>query len=226
METLTKRAPDPSQGAPARSRNRQATEEALIAAACAAFAGIGYEGSTTKLIAERAGCSEALIQRYFNGKEGLLLAVLRDEDSESERQFLRRSLCPTLVDEAREAFFHAIDVMEARSRKLRIVLSRVLIDPSFKSDFNRICIYRELKSEAVIRFTRYRDAGMLSPGLDVEFVVEMLLGLSFDIGFLHRELLDTDAGQQQRLVEQFALMFGRAVSAERGIEPPSPPSSA
>jgi TetR/AcrR family transcriptional regulator, regulator of cefoperazone and chloramphenicol sensitivity len=198
---------------PSRTRNRHATEEALIAAACTAFAEIGYESTTTKLIAERAGCSEALIQRYFNGKEGLLLAVLRHEDTEYEIEFLRRPLCSNLAEEAREAFTHALDVMAIRSRKLRIVLSRVLIEPSFRSDFNRICIYREKKSEAMMRFMRYRAAGMLSLDLDVESVVEMLMGLSFDISFLHRELLDADTVKQQDLVNQFALMFGRAVSS-------------
>lgn len=197
---------------PSRVRNRQATEEALIAAAGTAFAEIGYEGTTTKLIAERAGCSEALIQRYFNGKEGLLLAVLGHEDTEYEIEFLRRPLCSDLAEEAREAFTHALEVMAIRSRKLRIVLSRVLIDPSFRPDFNRICIYREMKSEAVMRFMRYRAAGMLCLDLDIESVVEMLMGLSFEISFLHRELLDADTVKQQDLVKQFAFMFGRAVS--------------
>lgn len=223
MESLAKpRAASPAT-APSRARNRQATEDALITAACAAFAEVGYEATTTKLIAERAGCSEALIQRYFNGKEGLLLAVLRHEDTDDELEFLRRPLCSDLIQEAREAFFHALEIMTARSRKLRIVLSRALIDPSFRSDFNRLCIYRDVKKETIQRFMRYRDAGLLSPDLDVESVGEMLMGLSFDIGFLHRELLDTNTGEEARLIEQFALLFGRAVSAR---EPPARPSSA
>jgi TetR/AcrR family transcriptional regulator, regulator of cefoperazone and chloramphenicol sensitivity len=224
MDTLTKDRTGPN--GHSRVRNRHATEDALITAAYTAFAELGYEGTTTKLIAERAGCSEALIQRYFNGKEGLLLAVLRHEDSESELEFLRRPLCANLTDDARDTFNHALDVLVSRSRKLRIVLSRVLIDPSFKPDFNRLCIYRDLKNEAILRFTRYRAAGMLSPDIDVESAVEMLMGLSFDIGFLHRELLDCGSGEERRLVEQFALMFGRAVSARRGSEAPIPLSSA
>lgn len=219
MRTLTK-SPPVSTPAPARARNRQATEEALITAACEAFAEMGYEGTTTKTIAEKAGCSEALIQRYFNGKEGLLLAVLREEDRELELGFLRRPLCPSLIDEAREALTHALEVMTSRSRKMRIVLSRVLVDPSFKRDFDRLCIYRDVKSEAIQRFMRYRETGMLCTDLNLEAMVEMLMGLSFDVGFLQSELLDSKPDRQRLLIEHFAVMFGRAVSAPVSTETP------
>jgi AcrR family transcriptional regulator len=50
-----------------------------MAAATEVFAERGFEAATTKLVAQRAGYSEALIQNYFGGKEGPLLAVLKAE---------------------------------------------------------------------------------------------------------------------------------------------------
>ena len=93
-----------------RQRDRQATEDELVAAAAVAFAERGYEKATTRSIAEAAGCSEGLIQRYFNGKEGLLLAVLKQQGSESRDQFFGRPLCSSMEEEAREMLLHGISV--------------------------------------------------------------------------------------------------------------------
>ena len=175
-----------------RLRDRQATEDGLIAAASTIFAASGYENATTRAIAERAGCSEALIQRYFNGKEGLLLAVLRQEDNEAERQFQQRPLCTSLEDEARELLVHAIDVLSRRSEKLRVVLSRVLIDSSFGADFKRISIHTDLKEGLEARLTRYRDAGMLSPDIDIKSVASLFMALGFDLGFAQCAFLQTE----------------------------------
>jgi AcrR family transcriptional regulator len=66
---------------PARRRDRAAREQSLILAATKLFAGHGYEATTTREVAGRAGCSEGLIHRYFKGKEGLLLAVMNSHIS-------------------------------------------------------------------------------------------------------------------------------------------------
>lgn len=223
MAQLTKdrTAPPP----PRRARNRQATEEVLVDAACAAFAELGYEGTTTRIIAERAGCSEALIQRYFNGKEGLLLAVLR-QDGDSEVEFMRRPLCATIAEEAREFLMHGMEIFAQRSHRFRIVLSRVLVDRSFKADFNRIFLYQDIKAEAVARFARYRELGMLSPDLDVEAVTQMLFSLSFEVGFLQSEILDARPAERRQLAEHFAVMFARGVSPRLDEGPPGRRSSA
>lgn len=68
-----------------RKRDRDTTQQKLLDAAVQVFASYGYDGATTKAIAEKAGVAEALIQRYFEGKEGLLIALMKDfADSEVE----------------------------------------------------------------------------------------------------------------------------------------------
>ena len=66
---------------PGRVRNRPAREQALIAAATRLFATKGYDATTTREIAAEAGCAEGLIHRYFQGKEGLLFAIIRSRTS-------------------------------------------------------------------------------------------------------------------------------------------------
>ena len=60
-----------------RRRDRARSEAALLDAAQAEFSIHGFKATTTRAIAARAGCSEGLIQNYFGGKEGLLMAVMR-----------------------------------------------------------------------------------------------------------------------------------------------------
>ncbi|MCU1593888.1 MAG: hypothetical protein JWO12_1280 [Frankiales bacterium] len=53
--------------------------EDLLTAAVDLFAERGFDGTTTRDLAERAGVDAALIARYFGGKAGLYLAALAAE---------------------------------------------------------------------------------------------------------------------------------------------------
>lgn len=56
---------------PARPRDSAATRRALLAAGRELFASAGYEGTTVRAVAERAGVNQALLFRHFGSKEGL-----------------------------------------------------------------------------------------------------------------------------------------------------------
>ncbi|MGF6756750.1 TetR/AcrR family transcriptional regulator [Paraburkholderia sp. GAS334] len=197
----------------ARQRDRQATEEELIAAAAVAFAERGFEKATTRGIAEAAGCSEGLIQRYFNGKEGLLLAVLKRESSGQRDRFFERPLCSSMIDEAREMISHGMAALAERSETIRIVFSRVLLDPAFQADFQRISTRQEVRRSLKERFSRYVDAGMIDPALDLDVATELLLGFVFQLAFMHRELHQTKAADIERMAEGFAALFARGVAS-------------
>lgn len=200
-----------------RARNRLATEDALRAAAVRVFAERGYENATTKAIAEAAGCSEGLIQRYFGGKEGLLVATLRDPRHEAEHAvFFERPLCDSMLQEARESLASAARSMCERAPAIRIVLSRVLIDPAFRNDFARLTHKPQIDAQLRARFERYAAAGMIDPALAIDAVVEMLMGFNFQVGFLHPQVKQTPPAEVARLSERLAELFARAVA------PPDP----
>ncbi|MFE4329970.1 TetR/AcrR family transcriptional regulator [Streptomyces sp. NPDC056831] len=67
-------APAPPSGE--RRRDAAATRRRLLEAARDLFAERGYEGTTVRSIAERAGVNQALLFRYFGSKQGLLTEVL------------------------------------------------------------------------------------------------------------------------------------------------------
>jgi AcrR family transcriptional regulator len=81
-ETLGATVPD-DDGAPVRpSRDATATRHALVRAARRRFATDGYRATTVRQIAADAGVNVALINRYFESKEGLFEACMRRTSSE------------------------------------------------------------------------------------------------------------------------------------------------
>lgn len=211
---------------PARSRDRQATEDALVRAASALFAQLGYDRATTRAVADAAGYSEALIQRYFGGKEGLLLAVLRQEKEEhaDERAFFARPLCASIGDEACELLQYTTRDLTRMSERLRIVLPRALLDAAFRAEFHRLSVRTGVRTGLEARLARYREAGLLDPHVDPAAAAEMLLGLAFHLGFVHRELLETPPNELRRFALAFATLYGRALAptpAGNALTPPS-----
>ena len=68
---------DPPRVAPPRKRDAAATRAAILEAARAQFARLGYDRAGLRDIAAEAGADVALIKRYFGGKEGLFTEALK-----------------------------------------------------------------------------------------------------------------------------------------------------
>ncbi|AZQ74932.1 TetR/AcrR family transcriptional regulator [Streptomyces luteoverticillatus] len=63
--------PGMSTAQPARKRDAAATREAILAAAVVEFTEHGYAGAGVRRIAERAGVTAMMVNRYFGSKQGL-----------------------------------------------------------------------------------------------------------------------------------------------------------
>src|SRR5947207_3205468 len=122
-----------------RVRNRTAREESLVAAAGRLFASRGYEATITREIASEAGCAEGLIHRYFKGKEGLLLALIR---SRTSREFLdmnqRLRLAPSLEEEVVQLVEFELKRMWDDREFLRVLIPRAHLDPHLGPVLKRI----------------------------------------------------------------------------------------
>ncbi len=64
--------------APARRRNAAATRAAILASARRAFAQVGYDGVGVREIAQGAGVTAMLVNRYFGSKEHLFAEVVAE----------------------------------------------------------------------------------------------------------------------------------------------------
>src|SRR5262245_42466419 len=67
-----------STGQPARRRDASATRAAILASARRAFAEAGYDGAGVRQIAQGAGVTAMLVNRYFGSKEQLFAEVVAD----------------------------------------------------------------------------------------------------------------------------------------------------
>ncbi|MBI4503741.1 MAG: TetR/AcrR family transcriptional regulator [Gemmatimonadetes bacterium] len=67
----------PQNPQPSRRRDGSATRERLMRGALELFTTLGYHGSTTPQLAQRAGIAEGTIYRHFPGKQQLLNEVYR-----------------------------------------------------------------------------------------------------------------------------------------------------
>ncbi len=80
-----------------RTKDADATRRALVTAARELFAAVGFERTTVRAIADRAGVNQALLFRYFGNKEGLFAEAIRGDalallDATPRHELLERTV--------------------------------------------------------------------------------------------------------------------------------------
>jgi AcrR family transcriptional regulator len=78
---MTPRSPESNEAIRAESRAR------ILEHALALFAELGYERTTVRAIAERAGISQGLLYNYFRGKDDLLYAIFEQSMRDVRESF-------------------------------------------------------------------------------------------------------------------------------------------
>lgn len=168
-----------------RRRDATATRQALLDAATELFAERGYDRTTVRDIATRAGVNQALLFRYFGSKESLFAAATAGhsltgvEPGELLAQMLHHLLAPTTSD---------------RRDQVLTALLRTL-----GSDDEAAKIRRRLTADYV------DTLATLTEGPDAELRAELVLAWVFGISFLRGvaatpPLADADPDAIQRLV--------------------------
>ncbi|NMI01854.1 TetR/AcrR family transcriptional regulator [Pseudonocardia acidicola] len=102
-------------GRPARPRDSAATKRALLEAAQELFATVGYDATTVRAIADRAGVNQALLFRHFGNKEALFAEAVAGQamellNSGPREELLRRILDSMLSEDTSgaELFFSVL----------------------------------------------------------------------------------------------------------------------
>jgi AcrR family transcriptional regulator len=197
-------------------RDKELRRQAFIDAATAVFAQRGYDAATTREIAERAGCAEGLIHRYFNGKRGLLLAILEARGGQVQEDFVAalpdRS---TLREEIKTILLWHLETMWERRDFMRVAVSQAAIDSEVGRTINqgahneRVRLIKE-------KLRRHQREGRVRPGVDLEAIAQAIAGLGFALGFS----LQVSLGQDRRLARRIAIESAAEIS--HGISRRSP----
>lgn len=102
----------------------------ILDAALEVFYEGGYEGATTRAIAERAAVNEVTLFRHFGSKRELFLAVIKRE-TDIMHEVRRFDLRPSedLVGDLARAGRHITDNMVSRAKLVKIIMMEAGKDP-------------------------------------------------------------------------------------------------
>jgi AcrR family transcriptional regulator len=133
-------APEAGTGALPRPRDSAATRRALLAAGRELFASTGYDGTSVRAIAERAGVNQALLFRYFGNKEGLFTAAVQGEAMElladgPRADLLERTLTAMLADDQGRGADSLMAVLRAAGSSQVAETVRLRLGAAYSSAF-------------------------------------------------------------------------------------------
>lgn len=136
---------------PAKQKDRVSTEAKLIEAAEQVFSQAGYEGATTRMIAQAADINISLINRYFDGKYGLFIAVVTKKSEEFNTQELTYPIQETVVDELLHYGQFLLNRYFEGINLIRVCIGQFLSDPKFLKKFRDIISNRPSHPEIMSR---------------------------------------------------------------------------
>jgi AcrR family transcriptional regulator len=183
-------------------------------AATQVFAEKGFDSATTREVAERAGCSEGLIHRYFGGKRGLLLAILADK-AERMTELVAGQMpeCETVADEIAQMLAQPLETYWQQREFMRVSVSQAAID----TDVGRM-IGDRLNASKVIFFAErlrtHQRAGRIRPDVDVTALSLSLSGMNIACGFFAQVAFGMDRAHVRYCVEETAAVIARGLAPD------------
>ncbi|MEP6871032.1 MAG: helix-turn-helix domain-containing protein [Anaerolineaceae bacterium] len=202
--------------APERGRHdKEGRLAALIAAGTAVFAELGYDAATTRAVAERAGCSEGLIHRYFGGKNGLLIAILEQRARGVAANFATSVPFQSTVEAEVREFLEATRVAVWGDRDvMRVTLARAIIDPDIGLQIGQL--FNNVRVEFITdRLEQHRAAGRIDRLTNIPAIAQGIAAAAFTMAFFGQVVFQMDREQ----ISAHCTEIARVLS--RGLEPPT-----
>ena len=196
----------------ARVRDREKRKRALLSAANKLFASRGYEATTTREIAACAGCAEGLIHRYFTGKAGLLIELIRSRISQ-EVIDLNDKLprAGTIEEEILQIVKWEVDRLWEDRDFLRVIIPRALVDPALGPVVSKIGPAERAKAIAH-RLRKYPESRTLGD-LELDAFADFLGILGFMFGFQRPVVLGHDRARAKQSALSIARLMTRNLFA-------------
>jgi TetR/AcrR family transcriptional regulator, regulator of cefoperazone and chloramphenicol sensitivity len=193
-------------------RDKEQRRQSLIDSATAVFAERGYDCATTREVAERANCAEGLIHRYFNGKRGLLLAILESRATQVVEDFV--GALPdrnTLEAEIEQVILWHLDTMWERRDFMRVAVSQAAIDSEIGRTINE-GIHNERVRLTQEKLARHERHGRIRSGVDLEAIAQTITGIGFALGFSFQVSLGQDRVLARRIAVEAAATLSHGIS--------------
>ncbi len=184
-------------------KDRAKTEARLLAAAEATFAKQGFAGTGVREIANHAGVSVSLINRYFGGKDGLLMALAERLIAAKREGALSYPPQTSLRDEIVCYLQHRLDHDTENAALVRLLVSQVAIDESFRQ---RVLPKMDGRADRNFRerVEVLKAEGKVLPELDVDVFFSFVESYSFMSNFFLSILGERSSEELSTRFEQFA----------------------
>lgn len=195
-----------------KKRDRSASEERLLNAGLEIFSKYGFDGATTRMIAKKADVNESLIARYFDGKEGLLVALIENFLEEMAHRELPYPAQSTLASELELYVQDRVKQGCSHEDFAKIIFSQALVNKAFKKKV-RETIPMQLDAKLLSRIQALADQGRLKPGSNAEEICQdvdtYMDGMFFFECILLESPKDDLLKQTIRFVKQFAKLYDK-----------------
>jgi AcrR family transcriptional regulator len=190
----------------------------LIEAAITLFSERGYEKATTRELAERARCSEALIYKHFSGKRDLLVAVL---EYEREKGVDRAPppADPSLEAQVVHMFREGVTHIWRRRDLFRVCMSLAPID----AELGRLMDSIEQQSVQSLagRLRGLQDWGLLAADTDIDAAASAMDMLIVGTGYLWQVVFRRDPEQIEERVVSIARHFSESLAPRHSVSQPN-----
>jgi AcrR family transcriptional regulator len=199
-----------------RTRDRAGKKRALVDAAQKLFASKGYDSTTTREIAAYAGCAEGLIHKYFNGKAGLLPALMECRVSQ-EVADLTHHLRPadTFEDEYLQLVNWAVEHIWEDREFLKVAIPRAILDSNFGQLLRQVGVLQ--RGHAVgARLKNFKESlGLTDEESDA--LVQSVSVIGFVFGFMRPAVLRQDRKTSAKTAVLVAKLMVRSLSSGQPV---------
>lgn len=190
---------------PLRVRNRDARERALIEAAAKLFADQGYEHTTTRQIAAKAGCAEGLISRYFQGKAGLLRRLV--EQQMSRKDGAPPALPSTIKEEIVRVLEEEVQRFWEDREFLKMIVPQMILDNALGRQLQEIS---ERRVEIIKNRLQTYEGGKKLSADELSSLATSIIGIASLFGFWRPVALGHDREHAYVMIKAMGSVLGRA----------------
>lgn len=195
-----------------KKRDKEGSKKALLEAAIEVFSEHGYDAATTREVAKRAGVSEALIQRYFKSKEGLLFEIMNDlSERKGDDWITELPLADKVTDEILQIINADCDHHAAKKSFMRVAVSRAIIDPKLGRQVGTK-VHERHAPAITARLLHFQKTGAIRADIDLKALSIAISSLSFSLGFMMEEVFGLDKALLQNIKQQISTILARGAS--------------
>ena len=155
-----------------KSSNLSLKQRQVLMSSLKLFSEIGFENTTSHLIAEHAGVSEGTVFSYFKTKEGILDAILIADFSDKRFTIEQKSFSLFLRSIVRDRLVF----IRNNKMQVKILLNRSLIDKAISEELGNIIVHSIINPISPV-LNQFKENGVIRDWSN-ERIVRYILALS------------------------------------------------